>query len=150
MKTQLVGKFQSHRLGFTIAVFKIPAHLLEMVAAGIIKAKAFPAAPGRIFPLGFCGQAKVLGCHELQFFNKFLGIIPADALHRTIVSLILRRVFPHHRLPDPLGNRIPAQVKGAEPYLVDGPFIILLTAHGKKAAVNMDHLNGQAAADRYG
>ncbi len=90
-------------------------------------------------------------CQEAQFFNKLLGIIPADAVHRALVSFKLRRIFPHHRLPDPLGNRIPAQVKGAEPYPVDGPFIIIpLTAHGKKAAVNMDHLNGQAAADSYG
>ena len=107
-------------MGFAGAIFVMPRHVTDIIAAAIFIASALAATACGKFPLGFGGQPEVLPGERVQFADKRLAIIPAHLLHRMASTFEFTGVAAHHRLPQFLRDLGLADVVRRQRNAVDG------------------------------
>lgn len=151
VETQLVGTLGAYGLVAVVGIGAIPCHVVYLVAAAVAVAAALASATGCILPFGLGGQPVVLAGEGVELLDKRLDVVPRDIFDGVVAAeLLLRRVAPHHLLPERLGGLVAADVEAAHGHLMGGLGILGIPVvfggsgtHDEGAALDIDHVGSQ-------
>ena len=78
--TQFVGLLCTNGMSRITAIIVIPSNIRKIIAATILIPSAFVATTGSIFPFGFGGKTERFAGYMVQLADKFLTVVPTNAL----------------------------------------------------------------------
>ena len=147
VQPQLIGLLLPDRMGLVPAVIEIPGDGIQLRTPSILVPLTLPSAPRGILPLRLRRQPIPFSRQGIQFLEKRFDVFPTDALNGTLcAALEATRVLAHDGIPQRLGHLIPADLKVADPNLMDRFFVrialtlISRTPHPEYSAPDGYHL----------